>query len=169
MVKPARIVLFIIGFLTIASGLQAQVGSTFSRGRSRLSISGGYGNFNDHQYGVVGVGAGYYFFDGFEAGVDGEAWLGDKPHIYTVSPEARYIVTQFESFRPYIGGFYKRTFYDSLDNTHSVGGRAGIISALSEHAYLSAGLVVEHIYDCNQALYDSCSQVYPEVGLSFSY
>lgn len=147
----------------------AQVGGYFEQGRTRFSLTAGYGSLNEKNYGVVGVGAGYYFLEGLEAGVDGEAWIGNKPHIYTVSPETRYILNYSEAFKPYLGGFVKRTFYDDLPNRNSAGGRAGFISPLGTRTYLSAGLVYEKIFDCDKNLYDSCTLVYPEVGLSFSY
>src|SRR5258708_10624959 len=159
----AAVCLFIGGF-----PLQAQeVGSSFLQGRTRFSVTGGYASSNNKSDGVLGIGAGYYLLDGLEAGLDGEAWLGSKPHIYTVSPETRYIMTQFETIRPYLGGFYKRTFYDTLPNQDSVGGRAGLISTLSPHAYLTAGAVYEQYLNCDTAIYTTCSQVYPEIGISF--
>ena len=169
MFKILRLAVVAVLLTSALQTSKAEVGAAFTQGRSRLSLGGGYGSFNNHSYGVVGIGAGYYVLDGLEAGVDGEAWLGDKPHIYTISPEVRYIVTQMQSFKPYLGAFYKRTFYDTLDNTNSFGGRAGFISPVSEHAYLSAGLVFEHINNCNKNLYDDCSLVYPELGISLSY
>src|SRR5688572_11362778 len=99
------------------------MGASFGKGRTRFSLSGGYSSFNDRQYGVVGAGAGYYFLEGLEAGIDGEAWLGDKPHIYAVGPEVRYIITSLASYKPYIGAFYKRTFYDQFSPMNSAGGR----------------------------------------------
>lgn len=50
-----------------------------------------------------------------------------------------------------------------------LGGRAGVVSSLGEHTYLTLGVVFEKMYDCNKNLYDSCDQVYPEIGISFAY
>jgi hypothetical protein len=169
-----RAEILLVGVTLLFPGLQARgeigAGTTlFARGQTRLSLTAGYGSLNDKDYAVLGLGAGYYLLDGLEAGVDGEAWLGSKPHLYTISPEARYVLFQTQQFKPYIGGFYKRTFYDSLTNRDSAGARAGVISSLSDHAYLSAGLVYEHFFHCDSSVYSTCSQVYPEIGLSFSY
>src|SRR5437870_805068 len=100
---------FLVEFVLLGTTeVSAQgVGGYFGQGRSRLSLTAGYASLNDENYAVVGAGAGYYILDGLEAGVDGEAWLGQRPHIYTLSPEVRYTVTQFESIKPYLGGFYK--------------------------------------------------------------
>ena len=159
--------------LTIcAAGVRvdAQAGATiFSQGRMRLSLEGGYGVWNNNSYGILGLGAGYYLLDGLEAGLDGEAWLGSKPHLYSLSPEMRYTFFQMESFKPYVGGFYKRSVYDSLSPLDSAGGRAGLVTPLSEHAYLSAGVVFERYFNCDSAVYGSCSQTYPELGFAFVY
>lgn len=160
--------LFLI-LLCAGSWSHAQVGASFGAGRSRFSLNAGYSSVNGHDYTVVGVGAGYYLFEGFEVGLDGEAWMGDRPHLYSVSPGARYVLDLHPSFKPYVGGFYKRTFYDILENRDSIGGRAGLVSALSEHAYVSAGIVYEKMFNCDKSFYSRCEQVYPEVGISLSY
>lgn len=142
----------------------------FSQGHTRLSIGGGYGSFHDRDYGIVDVGAGYYILDGLEAGLDGEAWLGSKPHIYSASPQLTYVLPLEFQWKPYVGGFYRRTFYDShYKDINSVGGRAGAVGAINEHLYATAGLVYEKLFKCDSTLYTSCSQVYPELGLAFSY
>ena len=163
---------FLIAFILLLSTGRArsQAGSVlFQQGSTRLSVGGGYGTFNDHGYGIVGLGAGYYVMNGLEAGMDGEAWLGAKPHIYTISPRLTYVLYQGEQWKPYIGGFYKRTFYDTLADLNSAGARAGIISPLNDHLYVSAGLVYESYFHCDKATYTDCSLVYPELGISFAY
>ena len=160
--------------LSVFSSLRAwgdpEVGTDlFNAGRMRLSVAGGYGEWNSKSYGVIGLGAGYYLLNGLEAGVDGEAWLGSKPHIYTVSPEMRYILLELGQFKPYEGGFYKRSLYDDLVPLDSAGGRVGLITTLSPRTYLSLGLVFEKFFHCDSNVYPTCSQTYPELGLAFSY
>lgn len=161
--------LILSAIVTAAIPARAQVGASFGSGRSRFSLNAGYSAQNGHTYTVVGAGAGYYLAEGLEVGVDGDAWMGDKPHIYTISPGMRYVLTTLPSFKPYVGGFYKRTFYDTLPNRDSAGGRAGVVSPVSDHVYLSAGIVVEKMFHCDTSLYTNCTQVYPEAGLSVSY
>jgi hypothetical protein len=141
----------------------------FHQGQTRLSLGAGYGSLNNQNYGIVGLGAGYYLIDGLEAGLDSEAWLGSKPHIYTLSPGLRYVIYQWEQLKPYVGAFYKRSLYDSLSPLDSAGARAGIVTPLSTHTYLSAGIVYEHYYRCNSTLYGDCDLTYPEIGFSFAY
>jgi len=71
--------------------------------------------------------------------------------------------------KPYIGAFYKRSFYDTLTPLDSAGGRAGVVTPVSPNAYLSAGLVFENYFHCNSTQYGNCSDVYPEIGLSLAY
>lgn len=167
--RLTKIALFIVIGWIAGSPAHAQVGASFGAGRSRFSLSAAYSSFNDRTYTVVGAGAGYYLFEGFEVGLDGDAWMGDKPHIYTVSPGVKYVLNTPSSFKPYLGGFYKRTFYDDFPNKDSAGGRAGFATPISEHVYASAGVVYENMFNCDRALYDRCSMVYPEAGISISY
>jgi hypothetical protein len=141
----------------------------FAGGRTRLSLTGAYGRANDQNYGVVGLGAGYFLMDGLEAGVDGEAWFGAKPRIYKVSPSLTYVLRDVAEFKPYLGGFYRHTFYEDLADLDSAGGRAGVAMPLGPHAYLTAGLVYESYFHCDKAVYVRCSETYPEFGISFSY
>jgi hypothetical protein len=147
-----------------------QVGAAlFQQGNTRLSVNGGYGTFNSNDYLILGLGAGYFVWNGLEAGLDGEAWIGSKPHIYEASPRLTYVFYQFDQFKPYLGGFYRRTFFDTLKDLDSAGARAGVISQVGERTYLSAGLVFENYFHCDTATYDKCSQVYPELGIGFSF
>lgn len=164
------VVVVCLSFWQTNAGADAGVGTElFGQGRMRLSVSGGYGELNNNGYGVLGVGVGYYLLNGLEAGLDGEAWLGSKPHIYTASPEVRYVIQGMGQFLPYVGGFYKRSFYDTLAPLDSAGGRAGLITILSPRTYVSFGLVFEKFFQCDSNLYGSCSQTYPEIGFAFSY
>ena len=156
--------------LAAAQAAWCEVGaSVFSQGHTRLSVGAGYGSFNNKDYFILGLGAGYYLFDGLEAGVSGEGWMGSKPHIYKVSPELTYVLYQWGQWKPYLGAFYRHTFYDTLTDLDSAGARAGVITPLSERLYLSAGLVYESFFHCDKAVYTDCSLVYPELGISFSY
>ncbi len=164
-----KILLLFIVFV-VAAPVQAQVGASWAAaGRTRLSLTAGYVSSHEKDYAVIGAGAGYYLLNGLEAGLDGEAWMGSKPHIYSVSPGLRYTFTQMESMKPYVGGFYKRTFYDTLSDLSSAGGRAGVSSTLGEHTYLNAGLVYEKFFNCSETIYTDCDQLYPELGISFTY
>lgn len=152
------------------SATQAQVGaSIFGQGKAHVSINGGYGTYNDEDYFILGGGLGYYILNGLDLGVDGQAWLGSDPTLYQVSPKVTYTFYQSEKFKPYIGAFYRRTFYEGLKDLDSAGGRAGLATALNEHSYLRVGAVYQKHFDCNSAIYDKCSEILPEFSISFSY
>jgi hypothetical protein len=146
------------------------VDQLFQKGRVQLNVGAGYGLFNDHNYFVLGLGAGYYLLDGLEAGIDGEGWWGSQPNQYNVSPNIRYIFLNIPSYKPYVGAFYRRTFYNQeFSETDSAGGRAGLVFPFSAKTYLTAGGVFEHYFNCDKSLYSSCNDVYPEIGLAFTF
>jgi hypothetical protein len=165
----AALCLLLSGGEALAATGSGASGTPFERGKKRLSVSGGYGGWDDNAYLVLGLGAGYFLADGLEAGLDANAWLGDKPHMYTLSPSMRYVFYQWPQFNPFVGAYYKRAMYDTLSPLDAIGGRAGITSPISERTYLSAGVAYEHYFDCDLGPYSTCSQLYPEISISFTY
>lgn len=165
-----------VAALLLGTGIQAGwadlgAGTTLpiSEGKMRLSINAGYSSVNSKNYLVAGLGAGYFLFEGMETSLDGQAWIGERPHIYELSPGLRYTLSGLGSYNPYLGGFYRRTFYDDRKGMDSAGARAGVSIPLGSHTYMSAGVVYEKSFQCNNAVYSNCSQIYPEASLSFSY
>jgi hypothetical protein len=168
-----RIALVFGVVLTLARIGNGQVGvekSLFGQGRTHASVTGGYASFNNKDYFVLGLGAGYNLLDGLEAGMGGEVWTGSKPNIYTVSPQLNYFLPLDFQWKPYLGGFYKKTFYQTdFKNLDSAGARAGLAFPLATHAYATAGIVYEKFLNCDSSIYTSCSQTYPEFGIALSY
>ncbi len=111
----------------------------FEKGRSRIPVSAGAGSAFQSEYVVLGIGAGYYIANGLELGLNGEAWWGNNPNIYTLSPELRYVVYQLERLKPYVGTFYKRTFYEGYSDLDSYGGRVGVFTQMSSNVSLGIG------------------------------
>jgi hypothetical protein len=139
----------------------------FSRGRFHTSVIGTLGSAFNHDYVVGGLGLGVMLFDGFELGLDGEAWFGAKPKIYKVSPGVRYVFPIAGPLKPYVGVFYKRTTFEgSIKDLDSVGGRAGVYSRVAEHAYAGIGVVHEEYKNCNESIYTHCSSTQPEFNIS---
>ncbi len=160
------------GVVLIATRGESQVGAgaSFDKGKTRLSLMGGWGQAFDQDYFVIGAGAGYYVLPGLEVGIDGESWVGNSPKIYKVTPEARYIFTQTgTSVFPYLGGFYRRTIYEDLEDADSVGGRVGVYMPLSQRTYFGIGGVFERQLDCNTDIYSHCSVVYPEFAFTVGF
>ncbi|HEX4985060.1 MAG TPA: hypothetical protein VFV71_03200 [Burkholderiales bacterium] len=147
----------------------ARAAEPFDRGSVSGSLYLGSGSALGNTYTTFGAGVGYMVSEGLMAGINGELWFGDDPKLQKLTPEIRYIFTHVNPVKPYVGGFFTRTFYEGLDDRNSYGVRGGIYFPFSTNAALSAGLVYEKIMDCDKSVYHDCSQVYPEAGLLVSF
>ncbi|MBP9699250.1 MAG: hypothetical protein KBD85_04440 [Elusimicrobia bacterium] len=143
--------------------------SLFDAGRWRGSFSVGSGQSAGDTYMVAGLGVGYFIANGLEAGFDGEAWIGASPQTYKLTPGLRYVYSGFEKFWPYVGAFYRRTFYEGWDDLNSYGARYGAYMSLGGNAYAGLGGVYEKLLDCNESVYSSCTSTYPEITFSLSF
>jgi hypothetical protein len=148
--------------------VQAEAGD-FTQGSLRGSILGGSGRAFNQTYFVLGGGMGYYLFNGLESGLDFEAWFGNDPRIYKVSPRIRYVIPLTPAINPYVGRFYSRTFIEELDDFDSFGFRGGFFNTIGPNAYVGVGVVYERLLNCEESIYKSCSVVYPEVLLSIGF
>lgn len=168
LVLSGLLVMFLI-FATVAYPAMDAHADPFGKGSGRLSVIIGSGEAFNDDYTILGVGAGYYVFDGFEIGLDGEAWLGGDPDIYKISPGIRYVLPIETVLRPYVGGFYRHTFIDGFDDLDSFGARGGVYVMPGRNWYLGLGVVYESYADCSESVYDSCDEVYPEITFSVTF
>lgn len=141
----------------------------FSSGSGRASVLIGNGYAFNESYLVVGIGVGYYFAKGLEVGLDAEFWSGSDPGITKISPSVRYVVPTGSALRPYVGAFYRRTLIDNYDDLNSTGGRAGLYLVSGKGSYFGAGVVYEKYLSCDQAVYSSCSDTYPEIIFAIAF
>ena len=145
----------------------------FRRGIVRMTLLIGsgtaYENNIEHNYTILGVGAGYYVIDGLEVGLDVEDWLGSGPRIYRVSPEIRYVFYTYEPMKPYAGVFYRRNFIEGYDDNNIVGVRAGGIFLIGKRSYFGAGVAYDKYLNCDKNQYSSCSDTYPEVMIAVTF
>ena len=148
--------------------VQAEAGA-FTKGNFRGSILGGSGRAFNQTYFVLGGGIGYYLINGLEPGLDFEAWFGNDPGIYKVSPRIRYVFSFTPAINPYLGSFYSRTFIEGLDDLDSFGFRGGFLNKIGRKVYLGLGVVYEKLLSCDESIYQSCSDVYPEIILSIGF
>jgi hypothetical protein len=174
-VKKGAVLVMLLGLSHIAAADSAGIGginTAFSKNSTSVGVVVGSGSaFNDN-YIIMGVGASYYLAKGLEIGIDAQHWFSGDPSITKVSPKITYVFTQPEVIKPYLGVFYRRTFYGdyngrSIDDENSYGYRAGAYFSTDNRVYIGGGVVYEEYMDCNP-LYD-CSTTYPEIILSVSF
>ena len=147
----------------------ADVAGVFGKGRTGFVVSGGTGYAFDQSYFVLGLGLTYYVVDGLNVGLFAESWSGNDPHFYKVTPSVQYVFYQVPKVKPYVGAFYRRTYFSSLPDINSYGGRAGAYIAAGRNAYIGGGVVYESYLDCNKSIYRSCSETYPEISFTLAF
>ena len=140
----------------------------FSQGSQSLSIIAGSGRAFSDDYVILGLGYGYYVLDGLELGIDAQFWLSGDPSINKLSPQVRYVFTQPERIKPYVGAFYRRTYIDGLEDLDSVGYRAGLNFMGQGSFFFGLGVVYEEYRSCDETIFRDCSDTYPEILFSFS-
>ena len=141
----------------------------FDQGAKRISVILGSGSSFGNDYTVLGIGAGYYVFDGLELGLNVQSWLGDDPSIYQITPEATYTYQINDKIAPYAGVIYRETIIDDRDNTSAYGAKAGLNIITGRNSYIGAGVVTMKYNDCRESILVSCSETYPEFSLLFSF
>ena len=141
----------------------------FSKGRTHFVASGGTGNAFGESYLVVGLGVHHYLSDGFSVGLSVESWAGSDPGLTKVTPSVQYVFYRNQRLKPYIGGFYRRTYIEDLPDIDSVGGRGGVYFSAGRNAYVGVGAVYENYIDCRNSVYRSCSDTYLEVSFTISF
>ncbi len=170
-VRPIRVIIM-FAFLLVATlpvcvpDIQAE---PFKKGSHRGSIVAGSGRTFANDYIIIGLGAGYYVLDGLELGLDGEAWLGGDPDIYKLSPQVKYILPTQSRLRPYVGAFYNHLFIDHYDDLDTIGGRGGVYFMQDKQWFFGVGAVYESYLNCDDTIYSSCDDIYPEITFSFSF
>lgn len=175
--KKIILMLFVIAMSNVTVSNAASVGTggvgtAFSKGSTTLGLVLGSGSAFNNSYIILGAGVGYYVVKGLELGVDVQYWASAEPSITQISPQIRYVFTQPKVVKPYLGAFYRRTFYGdfkgvSIDDLNSYGYRAGAYFSTNNRVYIGGGIVYEQYTDCS-ALVD-CSNTYPEILFQVSF
>ena len=155
---------------SLSSGASAAgEGGMFAQGRTYFSLVAGNSSAMGNNYSVIGVAASHYVADGLGMGVSLESWSGGGPGITKYAPFAQYVFYRMSEVQPYIGGIFRHTSIAGLPGINSLGIRAGVIMASGANAYVSAGLVYESYLDCQATVYRSCSETYPDIGLTIGF
>lgn len=167
--------ILLLGLSNVALAVSAGTGgvsTAFSKNSTSVGVVLGSGSaFNDN-YVILGLGVGYYVVRGLELGIDLQHWVSGDPSITKVSPQVRYVFTQPKVVKPYIGAFYRRTYYGSyngidLDDQDSYGYRAGAYFSTDNRVYIGGGVVYEEYKDCISST--DCSSTYPEILFTVSF
>jgi hypothetical protein len=158
-----------LAILLAAPPVHAANRDPFADGSMRASVLVGNGYAFDDSYLIFGIGVGYFLAKGLELGLDGEFWTGGTHGITKLSPGLRYVVPTNSTVRPYLGAFYRRTVIESFGDLNSYGGRAGIYFMSARGSYFGAGAVYEKYLSCNDAVFQSCTDTYPEIIFAFTF
>jgi hypothetical protein len=177
--RNAAAVAAFAGCFTLSSGAaaqergadQARAPGPFAAGSPRLSFSFGTAWSTQSTYLVLGLGVGYFFFNGLEIGLDYDAWVASTPTIQRLSPEIRYVFYFVPTVKPYVGTFYRHNFVSSgFPDYDEIGLRGGIyIVPQGGHVYGGAGLVYDRVLACNSNVVVNCDSVYPEVFIGIMF
>ena len=148
------------------------VSTAFSANSTTVGVVLGSGSAFNDDYLILGVGVGYYLVDGLELGIDLQHWFSGDPSITKVSPQIRYVFTQPKVVKPYLGAFWRRTFYGDfngidLDDQDSFGYRAGAYFSSDNRVYIGGGIVYEEYTNCSSST--DCSTTYPEILFTVSF
>jgi len=156
-------------FATTLPATAADVAGVFSKGRTHFVVTAGNGYAFDESYLVLGVGVSYYLIDGLNIGLSFESWSGSDPGMNKITPSVQYVFHQNQTLKPYVGGFYRRAYIDGLPDINSTGARAGVYFTAGRNAYIGIGAVYESYIDCNESVYRSCNDTYPEVSFTIAF
>ena len=109
----------------------------------------------------------HFVLSGFQLGAGFAQWFGGGISITQLTPQVRYVLNFMETFRPYLGAFYSRSFIsDGIADQDSIGGRTGAFFVINENFFLGFGGVWERtLTGCN----DRCTDLYPEGQVAFSF
>lgn len=155
-------------FILLFTSANAATG-VFNKGSSRFSLLIGSGKAFGDDYTIIGIGVGYYAYDGLELGINLDSWQGGDPEINQLTPEIRYVFRNASTIDPYVGALYRWTFISGLDDLTAYGLRAGAYLTTGRSSYIGFGVAYIEYTDCDEQTYVSCSETYPEVSIAFSF
>jgi hypothetical protein len=141
----------------------------FSKGGVRITGLIGAGSSVNDEYLILGIGAGYYLFDGFELGADYEIWLFADPTLHRLSPGVRYVFHMLPVVKPYVGTFYRHTFVNDYDDYDQIGARLGVYLVPKQGLFAGVGAVYERTLGCDDNGLVDCDSIYPEVTIGVMF
>ncbi|MCK4675661.1 MAG: hypothetical protein KAT61_07075 [Gammaproteobacteria bacterium] len=174
-ISKITVLLIFLGAGNVASA--ASVGSggvstAFSKDSTSVGVVLGSGSAFNDDYVILGASVGYYVVRGLELGIDVQHWFSGEPSITKVSPQVRYVFTQAKVIKPYVGAFYRRTYFGDINGVDpgdrdSFGYRAGAYFSTDNRVYIGGGIVYEEYQDCGRL--SECSTTYPDILFSIRF
>lgn len=166
--KPNKFIklLFLVSLLILPLCSNADM---FDKGSTRFSLLLGNGKAFGDNYTIIGIGVGYYAYNGLELGINLDSWQGGTPNINQVTPEIRYVFRNPSSIDPYIGALYRWTFVSGYDDETAYGFRGGVYITTGQRSYIGIGAAYVKTTSCDEQIYVSCSETYPELSFAFSF
>ena len=95
--------------------------------------------------------------------------MGGDPDIYKLKPQITYILPTQSRLRPYAGAFYSRIFIQGYDDLNTAGARGGVLFTPDGRWFMGVGAVYESYLDCDEDIYSSCDEIYPEITFSITF
>ena len=147
----------------------------FESGSASLGVTVGSGSVGYSKgrvtrvenYYIAGISGDYFIYDNLSLGLGYRGWFGGSPTIHQLTAPVNYYIPTDTKYRPYVGAFYRYTYFDgNVENYNSLGARAGL-AILFKNGYVGFGWVHEYRLDANE-LTDNHSG-YPEVMVGFSF
>ncbi len=159
------LLLVLMSLPTRASGMTG----AFGQGSAQFSLLAGSGTAFNNDYFIIGAGLEYFVQDGVGVGLSYENWSGNGPTLNQTSPSIQYVFYQSNQFQPYIGAFYRHTAVANLPGINSVGGRAGIYFGANSRSIIGVGLAYESYLNCQNIVFPSCTETYPEISIVLGF
>ena len=141
----------------------------FGQGTKRFSLLVGRGQAFGDNYTIIGLGLGYYVYDGLELAVNWDTWQGGEPDINQITPEVRYVFRNQSSIDPYVGALYRWTSISGFEDETAYGFRAGVYITTGRRSFIGIGAAYIETISCDERVYVSCSDTYPEFSFAVTF
>lgn len=165
----SRLMLIVLLALLSLPVRAAGAGGMFRQGQSHFMLEAGNGYAFNNSYTILGAAASHYVLDGLGVGLSYENWSGSGPGINKWSPFVQYVFYHASAAQPFVGGFYRHTSVTGLPSFNSVGVRAGAYIPMGSSSAIGMGLVHESYLDCQESVYGTCNDSYPEISFTFGF
>jgi hypothetical protein len=164
-----KLVITMLLFLVTLPTRASDMVGAFGQGSAQFSLLAGSGSAFNNDYFIIGAGLEYFVRDGVGVGLSYENWSGNGPTLNQTSPSVQYVFYQNYQFQPYIGAFYRHTAVANSPSINSVGGRAGFYFDTGPRSIIGVGLAYESYLNCQNTVFASCTETYPEISVIFGF